>query len=191
MADSDEKLKKWKWVVSIVTILIVISCTVGGFFLFRGSETRETANKESYAITALVCKANSPEAAFFSSNLANSVVHTVKITFKDDNADKISYSYEGKFENAEKAESIKTSFHIKYNSDMNENGLDPEGLTPSFVATDNTVRINLYAAVGNLNATVAKLFFLNSDKQDKFQTYSEKAIQKYYEKVGFKCEYKN
>ena len=191
MTEPDEKSKIKIRVIGTTVVLLVFLCVLGGFFLLRGTETRETSNKENYVISALICTASSPENVFFSSKLATSVKHTVKVTFKDEKADKISYSYEGELENNEKAESVMSAFHANYNIDMSNNGRDPESLTPSFVASDKTVRINLYSTVDNLNSAVAKFFFLTSEEQGKIATYSRKTVQKIYEKVGFKCEYNN
>lgn len=189
MAESEEGSKSKPWIIAFVVILAMVVCVVAIFFLFRKTETRETSTKDNYAITALTCKASSPENAFFSSSAAISNEHTIKITFKDESADKISYNYEGKLEDNEKAESLISSFHADYNIYMSDNGLNPEILSPSFVATNNAARINLYSTVSSLNGAIPKIFFLTSGDRNKITTYSEKTIQKIYENVGFKCEY--
>ncbi len=191
MSEPGEKSRTKVWVISSIVIIISIICIVGGFFLFRGTETRETSNKENYSIGVLVCESGSPKDAFFSSSVAVSSKHTIKTTFKDEMPDKISYSYEGKFETDDLAESTSSLYHGNYNIDMGKNSLDPESLTPAFVAADKTVRINLYADVKDLKAALAKFFFLDSSEIEDFTTSSYKDIQKIYENVGFKCKYNN
>lgn len=191
MVDPGKKSKTRVWVIPVMILSAILVCVVGGFFLFRESEARETGNRQSYAITALTCTAVGPKETFFSSGSAISDSHTVKMTFKDKHPDKISYIYSGDFRTKEKAENIISSYHANYNLDMSKYNLDPESLTPSFVAVDKEAKINLYIAASNLNPITAKFFFLDSTDQNKIQTYSEKDIQKIYENVGFKCEYKN
>ncbi|MBQ3263782.1 hypothetical protein IJH06_01585 [Candidatus Saccharibacteria bacterium] len=191
MTKREEKSNMKVWLVVASVLVVVALCVVGMVLLLRGSETRETGSKETYAISALTCTTRSAEDAFFSLDSAISSEHTIKMTFKDEKPDKVSYSYVGEFSTAELAEKASSSYHANYNVDMGGNKMNPEKLTPAFVATDKTVKINLYSAVNELNATTAKFFFLTADEQRNLSTYSEKTIQKIYENVGFKCEYNN
>lgn len=170
-------------------VLVAVALGLGCYLWLNGSETRHSQSVEKYAISSLDCTASQPNDAFFAEKNAQKRSHKVKITFREDKADKITYTYEGTFSDNTTAEAVSSRFHADYNIYMGDNGLNPESLAPTFSAADATTYINLYGSYDKLNSATEKLFFLTNDEYSGGQSSSY--LERVYGTKGFSCDVNN
>ena len=174
---------------TIAVVAIAALVAWGLYSFFNGNETYVSGGNEGESVSALDCKATAVSNPFFVSNTAQSVTHEIKVTFADGKANKLSYNYYGTYETPALAETANATLHADYNIYMGENGLSAERLYPTFVAVDNTVKINLFAEKGKLDVPTGKIFFLKADEAVDFFTYSSTVVSKIYNVQGFNCVY--
>ncbi len=178
---------KQKWVVSITLGLFFLLIGLIVFWLTNVNETRKTSDNNITSVGVLECKSARPINAFFDSQTATSAEQKIKITFKDDKADKISYDYVGTYDNDKQASDDRTTFAIKYDLELGENKNKQKSLTANFSASGNTARITIYTEQDNLNADIAKFFFLGQNEYKDVGTLSADTLKRLYQGKGFTC----
>ena len=168
---------------AIVLVAFLVFCILAT----KGKETYTSNSGADYAIGFLDCKANNAVEPFFTSDVATSSYHEIKITFSDKGPDKIFYNYFGEFPSYESAETENARLHADYNKYMGKR-VDPNILTPNFSRVDNTVSINLYSTIKDLSSITGKIFFLDLGNTVNLNEYSSDDFTSFYESKGFSCK---
>ena len=169
-------------VVAVVTAVLLVN-------LFSTKETYKTNSDTTTTVLSLHCKnVTTPEGAFFHSDGAAKELTEVKFTFKDGEADKMSFTYTGNY--ADKATATKTSseMHAKYNLYMDSTDVKFSDLSPNFSVIDNQIIISLFFDDVTLTAGTAPLLMLEPADASRVKQYSVDTLSKYYKSMGFSCE---
>ena len=178
-----------KTVKTITFIAILVALSVILTLIFRYHTTTTTVTRETAEINYLVCRASSPEGAFFKSTAAESTSHELKVIFSNNHPSKFSYTFRGTYNSNANADHDIAVLHADYNNYMADHGkLDPEGLSPHFAAIDTTSEISLFSEVNKLVTATAQLFFIDSDQYQHLNDYSTDDLQNLYKSKGFICE---
>lgn len=141
-------------------------------------------------VSALVCTSsnNDGEVAFFSSDNASSVEHKIKLIYKGEVINKLSYEFLGKYDSEEAARDAKGVFNTKYNVYLGEHGIEYDTLSPVFQHIGNKTKVELILdSYKNMNSVIGKFFYISSASLDSVAKNSKKETKKYYEKKGFSC----
>ncbi|MBR0372846.1 hypothetical protein IJH72_02830 [Candidatus Saccharibacteria bacterium] len=168
--------------IAVVTVILCL--------LFSGKETRTSSNN-IYSTKILYCVNNNPEDSFFTDSNAINNKHEIKVTYKDDKPDKVSYTYTGKFNTSTKADNSNATLHAKYNKYMAEYDLSPTILSPTFSVVESKLKINLFTDISNINNKTGKLFFLNLDEISSLTSESADKLKDIYSDKNFSCEINN
>ena len=192
MTELEKKSKNKKMASLIATGIVIIAVSIGlgaaVFMLFRGEETHISTNTAETIIKSLVCNAANPKNPFFISETAENYNHEIKVTYRGETADKISYMYDGVYVSNSVADTAGASLHADYNIYMGENGVYQESLYPTFSVVDNKLKVSLYADYKKLNSVTAKLFFINAEEFHDLDNYSAEELSNLYAEKGFSCE---
>lgn len=173
------------FVVALVSFFVLVYFWLNGTALYR-SENKNVVEEESLYCTL----SGISEDGFFNLSYdAVEVLQTIKIALNDGRPDKITYSYDGKYENEERALSAQSFLHGDYNVYMSSQGLNQEYLFPTFTTINNITRINLYADANMLNPKIATFFFLDNESYMDILERSIDTIKKEYNEKGFSCDY--
>lgn len=173
--------------VMAIGVVALVAFLVFCIFALKGEETYTSNSDADYTIGFLDCRASDVIDPFFVSDAAMDFYHEIKITFSNNNPDKIFYNYFGKFSSYESAETENARLHADYNKYMGKR-VDPNVLTPNFSRVDNTVSVNLYSAIENLSSITGKFFFLDSEDMTNLGRYSRDDFTLLYEVKGFSCK---
>ena len=189
MTELEKKSKNKKIISSmatwIVAIAVSIALSVAAFMLFGSKETHISASTTETTIKSLVCNSANPKNPFFISETAETNNHELKVTYRGETADKISYNYDGSYASNSVADTAGSSLHADYNIYMGENA---ESLYPTFSVVENKLKISLYTEYRKLNTKNAILFFINADEYQGLGDYSVDDLKNLYEGQGFSCE---
>lgn len=174
-------------VIMVVAALVFIIL----FLVAQGKETRISEKREDSTIRLLYCKANLPVDPFFVSGMAKEYSHEIKVTFRGERIDKISYNYYGVYDDERLADAGRSELHADYNEYMSDNGLIPEDLYPIFDYDGSTSKVTLYGSRNDntLNIITARLFFLNYDEYDRLDNISGEDLKNIYIDKGFYCNF--
>ena len=179
------KDKKWLYWLIGLGVLVVIIIVI--WFLFRGTEIRTSEEPGIHKTVATECVSDKQDGAFFAGR-AESVLHTIKSTFRNNVLDRISYNYDAIFATDALANANDASFHGQYNKYMASKGLDPDSLKPVFSSSGNSVKITLITEIAKLSNDNIRFFFLNMDNFQRIRSYSPKELTTLYQGKGFSCE---
>ena len=192
MTELEKKSKNKKIISSaatwIVAIAVSIALSVVAFMLFGSKETHISTSTAETIIKSLVCNAANPKNPFFISETAENYNHEIKVTYRGETADKISYVYDGVYVSNSVADTAGSSLHADYNIYMGENGAYQESLYPTFSVVDNKLKVSLYTEYGKINSVIAKLFFINAEEFHNLDNYSIEDLGNLYAEKGFSCE---
>ena len=191
MTEFEKKSKNKKIISSaatwIVAIAVSIALSVVAFMLFSSKETHILANTTETTIRSLVCSSADPKNPFFVSGTETNN-HELKVTYRGETADKISYNYDGSYASNSVADTAGSSLHADYNIYMGENGSYQDNLYPTFSVVDNKLKVSLYTEYGKINSVTAKLFFINAEEFHDLDNYSIEDLGNLYAEKGFSCE---
>lgn len=193
MSDFDEKSQRKKEknkklirdTVVVVIVSLILSVLI--MLLLNGSETHTSSQSEGVKISSLYCESGAPVDPFFVSPGVINPKHELKVTFRAGELDKISYNFYGTYSDNKTAETASSRLHADYNIHMGQNDVYQEIYYPTFVATGNSVKVNLYADKGTVKPATAKIFFLNSEQYANMNSYSSDDFTKVYADRGFSC----
>ena len=131
----DKDNPKWaKWVIIILVIAILVVIL---WILLRPKESYVSGGDQNSKIVSLQCKMGESEDAFFVSPMAKSVTHEIRETFKDGEAENISYTFYGVYDSEQTAETINASLHGQYNKYMGKHSISQQSLNPDFATIGN------------------------------------------------------
>ena len=186
MIENKKKTRAWVgwWITAIVMVALALVIAV----VFRTEETYVSGGETTVNISSVECVSSTAETLLFDSKDAQRVENEIKMTFKSDYLDNISYNYTGTFNNNESAEVMKSNFHANYNMYMGKNNVDPEILNPIFADIKTKVNISLYVARDKMNQVIADLFFLTADDIARKEDFTASKLKKIYESKGFTCK---
>ena len=192
MTEPEKRPKNKKLMSSMATWIVVIAVSIGlsvaVSMLFRGEETYTSTGATETAIKSLVCNATDPENPFFISRIAENYNHEIKVTYRDEMADKIFYVYGGSYVSNNVASTAEATLHADYNKYMGDNEVYQESLYPTFSVVDNKLKISLYTDYKKLNSVAAKLFFIDKEEFHDLNNYSAEELGNFYTEKGFSCE---
>lgn len=177
-----------KTLFMIGVVFIVFAVFVAFLFsILNSKETRMSVDGGVDSVALLYCKSDTVLEPFFTSLDVTSYSHEIKVTFTNGKPDKISYNYYGKYNDDSAAMSASSALHAEYNIYMGKNNVYQETLYPTFVATGQDLKVNLYADRETLNLVTARLFFLSNDEYNDFYDNSSDSLIKLYTNKGFSC----
>lgn len=173
--------------ITFIAILVVISVILT--LIFRSYTTTTTVTRETVETSYIDCLSGNPDGAFFNSTSAESVSQELKVIFANDQPSKFFFTFRGTYNSNAAADQDIARFHADYNNYMADHGkLNPESLSPKFVAANTSSEISLFSDVTKLNTATAQLFFLNTDESVHLGNYSANDLQNLYKSKGFLCE---
>ena len=183
--------KKSKKALIIYAFSIAIIAGIVAIVIFALTNKREThtyVNRNNGETSGLKCTIDKNDNAFFVSDLATELKHTIKIMYNDNNINKVSYEYDGIYDSAEEAKKDVGKMHTNYNIYMGDHGVDHEILTPVFQYDEKKARIRLYLDdYRKMNSTIGKVFYIGSGIQDTIAKESIEETKKIFENKGFSC----
>ena len=183
-----ERGKNFKIYAIIITCFVLGGLATFLSILFTEKRSYTSENKDTGIIDVLSCSKEQSGGSFFVPKDAISYTHEVEVTFRNNEADKISYSYYGQYINEDIAESENARFNADYDIYMgNINVADRNVLSATFTSAKNATRISLFAKVKNLTAGISRFFFLDDSNYKKVGEYSKNTLNELYESKGFKC----
>ncbi len=184
MSDSKSNWQKHKNSVIVcffITIIAFVSC-----LFFIGEETY-TESKQVYSIEVLQCLSSNPINSFFGYSDSVNSKHEIKITYRQDEPDKISYSYNNILSSEEDAQHVDAVLHAKYNNYMGEHKLNLSTLGPIFMVVENKFKINFYTKFSNINAINGVVFFLSPEEVVNVANNSIGKTKELYTSKNFVC----
>ena len=185
--EAEMERKKFYNYAALAAIICVLALII--YLFLNKRETHITEDKPETIMSAVLCSANGPGEAFFTSSSANTIENEIKVLFKNDALDSLFYTYTGVYSSLEKIEHDDAVLHAKYNTYFGDYGVSPSILSPSFSTTNTKLIITLYAENTELiDGVTAKLFFINNDIINIFKGYSKEEVELYYEKQSFACK---
>lgn len=156
--------------------------------LFSSKETKISDNDGNSSISVLDCKVSDPTVeSFFESKDAINNEHEIKITYRGDEVDKISYTYVADFASEKDADEANATLHAKYNKYMAQYSLEPAKLGPTFTVVNSSFKVNLFADTSKINFAVAGLFFLDTGDIELLEGGKIEDLRKVYFQKGFNC----
>ncbi len=182
-------MKSKKRLVTILSILLAIFAILIILMLMNSKESHTTNENNSSQITSsLVCSFYNPVNSFFNSENADSISEEIKMIFKDNNMDKLFYSFIGKYNSAILAEQDEVELHAKYNKYMGENNYPQDSLSPSYSLSDNKLHITLFAdSYKDINTITAKFFSIDKEDIAKVGHLTLEELGQFYKEKGFSC----
>lgn len=186
--ENKKKNKKSSIVYAIIIAVIAGLMALVIYMLTNKKETHTYRTQDNGEISALVCTTNDNESSFFASETASSINHTVKLIYKDNKVEKISYEYDGKYNSSEEAKHDDAVLHAKFNIYLGEHNIEQDVLTPVFQHNGDGVTIRLYLDNYNeMNSAIGKIFYIGSGIKDTVAKNSLEETKKIYENKRFSC----
>ncbi len=189
MSDLGESTKNNKIRNGIIIGVVVALVVVALVFLLKGNETRVSGGNETKKLSVLDCEASQPTNPFFHNADTITPKHEIKVTFQGDDFDKISYNFFGNYRNNDIADTANASLHASYNNYMGEHKIYPELFYPTFIATDSSVKINLYAEKAKVQPSTGVFFFLSGEDVTNLDNYTKDDLTRIYSSKGFSCTF--
>lgn len=189
MSEQDEAEKNSKMSRIILVGVIAVAIIIALFFLLRGNETRTSGGGENEKLGILDCVSTQPTNPFFSYDGTISPKHEVKVTFNGEKVDKISYNFYGNYRDNATAEHASAVLHADYNKYMGARGIYQEIFYPTFIASDSSLKINLYAEKRDIQSATSMFFFLSGEEVNNLDNYKKDDLTEIYESKGFSCTF--
>lgn len=186
----EKKGNKSNILKAICLALILGAIPILVWFLTNRSETIITEDTVQASVSALQCSSNKSEDAFFLPEKVQRYEHKIKVLFKNDAIDAISYNYEGTYSSNNEAEDEMSKFYADYNIYMVSQNLDAQSLSPNLSAVKTKVTISLYADRKKMNSGTLPIFFLDGEDLEKIEKFGEEEFEEYYKNKGFSCTFK-
>lgn len=189
MSESKRKKQHSLYIGIIVCILVAVAAIL--CLLFTGKETYVSEGDNIESVDALYCRASEQEDSFFGKENVINDKHEIKITQRQDEIDKISYTYIGYYGSEKEAKDANAVLHAKFNNYMGEHNLEPSVLGPVFSVVKDNLRINLMTEISNINEAIGKLFFLDPAGINSVRNNKLESLKKLYSSQGFVCKIKD
>lgn len=187
----EAKEKKNTYLVIILVAILVLF--VGAGILIANSmfekATYKPGNSEDITTTSLFCtnKTNGVQEPFFDFSSAESVEQIIKVIFKNNKINDMSYSAKAHYKDGDLAKRSAAGLEAKYSLYMQDNGAKMADFSPNFSVSETNVMISLFANISQLNSSLAKVFLLDVG-DGKFDNYSPKTLSTSYNSKGFSCQ---
>ena len=188
MEESKENKKKRVALGMIIVAALIGIVALVIFLLTHKTETYIHEVTTDEKISALVCVSNNNDSGFFISEEATSITHKVKLVYKNNEINKLSYELVGVYGSEDSAEQAKGGFNTDYNIYLGNNNIKYETLSPVFRYAENKAGVELYLDdYKKMNSVIAKLFFIDDSSVNSIAKNSIEMTKKYYEKKSFSC----
>lgn len=172
----------------IGVILIALSVALFLLFFLRGSTKVEGGYPEPISNSSLECTSENSPYPFFNFNKpAIKNVTSINIIFYNDEIDKISLTQLDTYTDETTASSSSSVAHANMNNSFAKSGLKADALSANYSATQNTMRMTLYASTTEFNNNSSKYFLLD----EYLINQPMDTIEKYYSEKGFSCASNN
>lgn len=185
-----EKKKHSRTIMFFVVFLILTGFLVFLFInLFTEKITNTSNNSDTTRISSLYCSTRSINIpnAFFDISDAESAKQAIKVIFKDEKIDNISYDADISYKEKSIAKKKEAELGIKYGLYAQDNNKKSTDLSSNFSAIDNKVKITLFSTVKQLIPAFRVVFFIDDDD---LEEYTIDTFSTLYGSKGFSCEIK-
>lgn len=181
--------KVGSWVaLGIVIVAALILVGLGVSLLFQDKDAQVTSHDAAPSLNAVICEAKSPTEPFFESTGATETEHEIKLAYRNQMVETISYSYETEYTTPEAAKEAEAKLHAQYNKYLGEHAND---LEPVFSLVEDDLTVRLYGETNDLTMGQAKLFFISQEDFEAYEDYDVDDMVKVLEGRGFSCEIQN
>lgn len=185
MSNSESKKQRQPELVALVIIamiFVVVLC-----LLFTNQEIHISNIGTEHTFNALYCTSFHYKNAFFAIDNEVNSKHEIKLIYQNEKAYKMSLTYTSDFETESSANNASAILHAKYNHYMGQRNLSPTILSPTFSVINNSLKINLFTDISNIDAITGSLFFLSPSEAIGISKRTPEEIQEFYAKKGFNC----
>lgn len=189
MSNSVKKAKRQIIVDIIVVVLIAVVVVAVILILSSGKETIVTEQGEDNETSVIICKNNSNEKSFFHTTYNIKVDNELRFMMKNNKMDKLFATYKGELDDSATAEYVVSLMHADYNELLGKNNIHQNTFSPNFTTKDNTLTIELFGNVTDINSVTSKLFFIDASEFNKVKSLSSANLKKLIENKGFSCYY--
>ena len=172
----------------LIFAIIVIPLSYLVLNFFSAEETYTSASNTTTSIDSLHCSTNRLDNPFFKINNANSILHEIKITFRDNKPDLISYKLTGTFDDKKTARGQGDSTLSRLWSYLQDHGLAYNYIENSHSVIDNTASIDIIADKEKLNNITASIFSMETAEASKFGDQTMESLKRLYANKGFVCK---
>ena len=177
---------KTKYVLAGFALLVTAFCLLAVMGM-RGTEVVSHSSDSKIATKAVYCQSNKTTNTFLLTNSPVNATHEIKIPSNDSNTF-ISYTYTGNYDTHENALNEEATSHAKFNTLLQESGIDAKDLYPTFSVVDSSLIINYTLSKKLLNESTAKLLLLQQEDLSIFLNGEREQVNNLYTKKGFTCK---
>lgn len=190
MASDSKNNFKIKSTVMIV-ILVMISLIAVLWWIFNNKNERHvSSDKEINKSQSLNCISGSHNGLFFESDMVISVKHNIKILFRNNSPNSISYIFDASYPTEQQAKTGEAILHVYYSKYMIDNGSNGEVLNPVFSVNGTEINFLLHSEWNKLDSVSAKVFLIDRNDFEQADKYDINDFAHLYENKGFICEIK-
>ena len=189
MSNSVKKAKRQIIVDIILVILITVIVVAVVLILSSSKETIVTEQGEDNETSVIICKNNSNEKSFFQTTYNLKADNELRFMMKNNKMDKLFATYKGELDDSATADYVVSLMHADYNKLLGSNNIPENTFSPNFTSKDNTLTIELFGNVTDINSVTSKLFFINASEFNKVKLLSSVNLKKLIENKGFLCSY--
>lgn len=188
MVSSSKRAKQvWSLVaVIIVVVAVIVALVLIGNLVFKNQEQRISSNEGQTVVRSMDCVAKQPQDAFFQDELATEAEHEIKVTYRNNDANKISYVYDGEYATFNDAEDAEAKLHADYNIYMKDLA---DSFSPNFSVIEDELKVSLFADAYDLGSATARMFFITPEEFENMEDYNIDDLKQIYESKGFQCEF--
>lgn len=177
-------IKSAIWFFVAVAIL-----AVGGWFLMRGTVTKEGSNPDPVSADAINCVNDELRYPYIEKKYGE-IFHTIKVDmiFESGEISTIGLSYDTEYENEKQAEEALEMVTSEFNITMNKMGIDKNFISNvKFTKNNNHIITNIYTHKAEMTQNNKKLLLIDDGSETKSKDY----LVQNYEKQGFSCQVRN
>lgn len=184
---SEKKNNKSLIIRGISLILVICFIGIVIWLLTYSRETTTITNHDNSVSSSLECNSSHPVEPFFHSSNSTKAKHVIRLLFKNDVLNEMSYDYDASFETEDDATYAEAVLHAKYNQYMGEHRLYKDDYSPSFNVIENKVRMSIYADGKKITKSVLPLFYIPDENFEELNDLKPKDLKNIYAKQGFTC----
>lgn len=184
----NQKQKNKRVGIVFFVILLILATIITLILLFSEKESYYSEQIDSTKTSAISCTKSLNNDSFFYDPNASDATEKVKISFYNNKPNKFFYNYLGNYDSEQTANTHSAMLQSRYNEFLGDRGLSPGSISSNFAYTDNIVRINIYAEIGDINKIGNAMFYIQEPESNSFIQNNEDEIINYYQKKEFICE---
>ena len=187
----EETKKQEKTNNAILWIVIILGLIIFAFLIWVFANKNETYtsrdNNSNTHLSFIQCSAKVKTDHLFSSYASSNSNYRLKMIFKNNKIDDISFEYTDTYNSEKEAENALAAMHGSYNIYMRNQSLDPEKYNPVFIQTENQVKVSIYVENKRIVTPLAPIISLAPETIKTIDQYSPQDLKRIYERDGFTC----